>query len=193
MKIAVFGGTFNPFHIGHFQIAKALCDMEFFNKVIIMPDSIPPHKKADFLASDEDRLNMCKIACKDLNKAEISTLEIENGGKSYTINTIRKLKETYKNDDFYFVCGADMIEILDKWYDFENLKNETEFLAFSRNDSKEFQNNVKLMRNKGAKIEIIDTPITDVSSTSLRKNLNKDLLPKGVYEYILEKGIYNAR
>ena len=126
MKIAVFGGTFNPFHIGHFEIAKALCDMEFFNKVIIMPDSIPPHKKTDYLASDEDRLNMCKIACKDLKKAEISTLEIENGGKSYTINTIRKLKETYKNDDFYFVCGADMIEILDKWYDFESLKNMAE-------------------------------------------------------------------
>ena len=64
-KIAVFGGTFNPFHIGHYEILKYLCECPDIDKVFVMPDNIPPHKECEFLASDRDRINMCSIACLD--------------------------------------------------------------------------------------------------------------------------------
>jgi len=193
MNIAIFGGTFNPFHIGHEKMLKSVCDLDFIDKVLVIPDKIPPHKEVDFLASDKDRLNMCEIAVTGLKKAEVNDIEIKREGKSYSIYTILSLKALYPNDKFYFVCGGDMIACLDKWYDFEHLIKETSFLAFRRNNDEKFQSDVEKMQALGADIKVVDEEIPFVSSTDFRSTLGKELIPTKIYEYIKEKGIYDAR
>ncbi len=193
MNTAILGGTFNPFHIGHYEMLKAVCELKYIDRVIVIPDSLPPHKDVDFLASNEDRINMCKIACEDFDKAYVSTIEIENKGKSYTINTIKRLKELYPDDEFYFACGGDMIEMLDRWYDFDNLIKLTAFIAFDRPDMSNLKRDYDKMTELGANIVLVDHDIPSVSSSHFRETLSKDLLPKKIYEYIISKGIYDAQ
>jgi len=193
MNTAIFGGTFNPFHIGHEKMLNFLCQLDFIDRVLVIPDKIPPHKEVDFLASDFDRLEMCNIACKGLSKATVSDMEIKQEGKSYSIKTVRRLKELYPNDKFFFCCGGDMIACLDKWYDFENLIKETSFIAFCRNNSENFQKDVEKMRAMGAEIIVLNEEIPFVSSTDFRNSLKGELLPEKIYDYISKKEIYNAR
>lgn len=190
-NIALFGGTFNPFHIGHYEILSSLCGIDWIDKVFVMPDNIPPHKKCDFLASDRDRIEMCRIACEDYLKAELCLIEFEREGRSYSIDTVLLLKEKYPNDKFYFVCGGDMIATLDSWKNWERLIKETAFIAFSRKGISDFETHVKRMRNLGAEIYIINREIPDISSSGLRKSVIKEMLPEKIYSYITKRKIYN--
>lgn len=190
---AVFGGTFNPFHIGHYEILKCLCEQNWIEKVLVLPDKIPPHKVCDYMPLDTDRIEMCKIVCEDFEKAELSLIEFEREGKSFTVDTITLLKKRYPNDKFAFVCGGDMIATLDEWHEWENLITQTAFIAFSRNDSAEFKESVERMRSLGADIRVIDTAITDISSSMLRQTVNKDFIPPKVYDYIIKRKIYDEK
>lgn len=189
--IALFGGTFNPFHIGHYEILCSLCEKEWIDNVFIMPDNLPPHKNCDFLASDEDRINMCKLASEDFRKSQVCLIEFEREGKSYSIDTVISLKKRYPDDEFYFVCGADMISTLDKWNSWSRLINEVNFIAFSREGYDQFEFHVDRMRNLGAKITVMTEKITEISSSELRKNLSKDMIPKKIYQYLVSRKIYN--
>ena len=129
---ALFGGTFNPPHIGHYEMLRALDYRRDIDEVWLMPDRIPPHKVCDFLASDKDRINMCRIMAEDFKKVKLCLIEFERTGKSYSIDTVRLLKQKYKERDFIFVCGGDMLISFDKWYKYEELLKEIPFLAFRR-------------------------------------------------------------
>ena len=190
---AVFGGTFNPFHIGHYEMLAALCEKDWIDSVFVMPDNIPPHKVCDYIVEDCDRIKMCEIVCEDFEKAQLCLLEFEREGKSYTVDSILLLKEKYPERRFAVVCGADMIATLDTWHNSQTLFRETEFIAFNRADNEDFADDIKDKENLGAKITVIDADITDVSSTDLRKKLVPDLLPPKIYDYIIEKGLYNTK
>ncbi|MBQ8203314.1 MAG: nicotinate (nicotinamide) nucleotide adenylyltransferase [Clostridia bacterium] len=191
-KIAVFGGTFNPFHIGHYEILKSLCNQAFLDRVFVLPDKIPPHKVCDYLARDEHRIEMCRIMCEDFSKAELCLIDFEREGKSYTVDTIALLKEKYPDDEFYFVIGGDMLSSLDTWYKFDELKAKTGFIAFARKTVAGFENDLQKYKRLGVSIIPIYDEITEVSSTELRCKLKRQLLPDKIYDYIVNKGIYNV-
>lgn len=191
-NIAIFGGTFNPFHIGHYQMLNAVCNLDFIDKVLVMPDKIPPHKDFENIVDDIHRQNMCKLVCDDFKKAQLCLVEFERNGKSYTVDTVKLLKEKYPNDNFYFVIGGDMLSTLDTWYNWEELIKIIPFIVFSRCGFTDFDSALTRLEKKGASFTVIDESITDVSSTYLRQNINCDLLPKKVYNYIVEKGLYNV-
>lgn len=191
-NIAIFGGTFNPLHLGHYQMLEALCNVNWIDKVLVMPDKLPPHKDCDFLASDLDRIEMCKIVCKDFTKAEPCLIEFEREGRSYSIDTVLLLKERFPADNFFFVCGGDMIASLDTWKSWERLIKETAFIAFSRKGTPDFEEQVERMQSLGATIHVIDREITEISSSSLRQNFRKDMLPEKIYSYIVRRNIYNG-
>lgn len=191
-NIAVLGGTFNPFHIGHYEMLKCVCELEFIDRVLVMPDKIPPHKEYDFIVDDIHRQNMCKIACLDFSKAELCLIEFEREGKSYTVDTIKLLRKKYPNDNFFVVVGGDMLSTLDSWYNWQELFSLTDFIAFKRADVLDFDLHYNRIISLGAKVTTIDVNITNVSSTQLRKNLDKNLLPAKVYDYIMQKEIYNV-
>lgn len=193
-NIAIFGGTFNPFHIGHYEILNSVCNLQFIDKVLVMPDKIPPHKSFEHTVDDIHRQNMCAIACNDFNKANLCLLEFERTGKSYTFDTLSLLKKQYPNDSFFVVIGGDMLATLDTWYNWQELIKSTNFIAFNRSGEDAAQVNIvyKKLLGLGANITILTDNITNVSSTIIRNKINKNLLPVKIYNYIIEKGLYNA-
>ncbi len=191
-NIAIFGGTFNPFHIGHYEMLDSICNLEFIDKVLLMPDKIPPHKDFDAVVDDIHRQNVCNIVCEDFEKAELCLIEFERDGKSYTVDTIKLLKEKYPNDNFFVVIGGDMLSTLDTWYNWQELLGITSFIAFKREGLNDFDDAYNRLTQLGAQIVVVKDNITHVSSTKLRKKIDKSLLPQKVYNYIVEKGIYNV-
>ena len=121
MKIGVFGGTFNPVHLGHLNCLKSVAEQAGLDKMIVMPDRIPPHKQAEDLASSEDRLNMCRLAFADIPCVEISDWELKQEGKSYSVITLRHLKEIYPHDKLFFIMGSDMLLSFEEWYQYKEI------------------------------------------------------------------------
>ena len=191
-NIAIFGGTFNPFHIGHYQMLNAICELDFIDKVFVMPDKIPPHKEFDNVVDDLHRKNMCQIVCDDFSKAQLCLIEFEREGKSYSIDTVKLLKEKHPSDKFYFVIGGDMLSSLDSWYNWQELIKLVPFIAFKREGQLSFDDDHNRLSAYGADIKVVNAKIDDISSTQLRQKIDKNLLPKKVYNYIIQKGIYNV-
>ncbi len=192
---AIFGGTFNPLHIGHYEMLSALQNDENIDKIFIMPDKIPPHKVCNFMASDDTRIEMCHIASKDFSKAEVCLIEFERTGKSYSYDTVMLLKERYKQDNFIFVCGGDMLVYFPKWYKYEELMKLVPFMAFRRSDTNNslFDSCVDSFKKKGMNIIVKQEIISSVSSTEIRNDFHssKALLPEKIYEFLLSRGEYS--
>lgn len=191
---AIFGGTFNPFHIGHYNMLEALQNDASIEKILILPDRIPPHKNADSMPPDEFRIEMCKIVAEDFKKAEVCLIEFEREGKSYTYDTVMLLKNKYPDTDFAFVFGGDMLVYFDKWYNYDLLIKELPFIVFKRIDTNynEFNQCVVRFMEIGMKIKVMAESIPLVSSTEIRNDFlnSKTLLPEKVFNFIAEKGLY---
>ncbi|MBO6262993.1 MAG: nicotinate (nicotinamide) nucleotide adenylyltransferase, partial [Clostridia bacterium] len=114
-KIVIFGGTFDPPHIEHINMAKA-CDDELSPDLfIVIPTFEPPHKRTLFCASPSERLEMCRLSFSGMKNVVISDYEIQNEGKSYTYLTVEHFAEVYPCADIYFLLGTDMLTSFDKW------------------------------------------------------------------------------
>ena len=194
MYICVFGGTFNPFHIGHYEILKALQSDESVEKILLMPDRLPPHKTSEFLIDDETRIEMCRLASKDFPKCQLCLIEFEREGKSYTVDTVKLLKERYPHKDFAFAIGGDMFVSFKLWRKYEELIKMLSFFVFNRSatDLEEFHNVFEELTEEGMKIILKDDIIPAVSSTELRQEFenNKDLIPEKIYKFLKEGGVY---
>lgn len=194
---AIFGGTFNPFHIGHYEILQELENSSDISEIFLMPDRIPPHKVCDFLADDDIRIEMCRIVAEDFSKVKLCLVEFERESKSYTYDTIKELQKKYPYKNFAFVCGGDMLASFDKWYRYEELLKMLPFIAFRRSDTDNelFDSKAEFLRKKGMEITVMDRIITSVASSGIRSDFSKaeQLIPKKVFEYLKDKGIYNAK
>ena len=194
-RIGIFGGTFNPPHIGHIEAAKAFVTGANLDKLIIMPSYIPPHKVYNSSVTCEERLKMCNIAFKDVEKATVSDLEISRGGTSYTYLTLQELSGD--KSDLYFLCGTDMILSLDTWKNPEIIFSLANICYIRRETDKAVTNQIsekcKLYSKKfNATIISIDAQVIDISSSKIRDG-SCDLsqyLTRGVLDYIAEKGLY---
>jgi len=196
MKICFFGGTFNPVHNGHVKLLENAKEYFDFDKIIVIPTNIPPHKEAVFSVSDDDRLNMCKLAFDGI--AEVSDYEIAENTISYTINTMRYFKEIYPDDEFYFLMGSDMLFMFEKWNSYKELISLISIIVASREEDelKALENKKAELEIDGAKIYITKAEPYVVSSSMIRNMIKsgvKDFscyLPERVVEYILEKKLY---
>ena len=195
--IAVFGGTFNPFHKGHEEMLSALCAIDAVDKVLIIPTKIPPHKSVDYLASDDDRLSMCRLVASEYKKAEVSDLELLREGKSYTIDTIKSLKELYPDDVIYLCIGGDMLTSFTAWREYKEILRLVKLVAFKRQttDNDEFLKSLSALSDEGADILVPDVVITDISSTGIREHIEKgrlsdEFLPSKVFDYINTNKVY---
>ncbi len=190
--IAVFGGTFNPIHNGHVEMAKEVLALNVVEKLIIMPTCKPPHKEAPNLASGEDRLNMCKTALGELDGIEFSDLELTRQGKSYTYDTVCALNEIY-DKRIALVCGGDMITTFNGWYRYKEILQKADLIAFRRKGvlNTDFDKAVENLKNDGGKITVIDSQIEEISSSGVRAG-EWNLIPQSVFEYIKQKGLYGV-
>ena len=194
MRVGIFGGTFNPPHKGHVNAAEAFVTGASLDKLIIMPAFIPPHKEYESVVSCEDRLEMCKIAFKDVNKTTVSDLEISRGGKSYTYLTLEELSQD--GVELFFLCGTDMILSMDTWKDPEIIFSLANICYIRREcDPKKssfLKEKCEEYRAKfGAKVIEIESDVVEISSTEIRDGLiNEDFLPADLIRYIDKKGLY---
>ena len=193
---AIFGGTFNPLHIGHYKMLEALQNNPNISEILIMPDKIPPHKVCDVMAKDSLRIEMCKITAADFSKAKVCLIEFEREGKSYSYDTVINLKSSFPDKEFVFVCGADMLVTFDLWYNYDKLMKELPFIVFKRGDipQEEFNSALSRFRKMGMEILVDETVIPCVSSTAIRCDIknSKRLLTDEVYNLLSESGAYLA-
>lgn len=193
---AIFGGTFNPPHIGHQAMLDALESNANVKEIFVMPDRIPPHKVCDFLADDGDRIEMSRLMMKNSKKAELCLVEFERTGKSYTYDTVIELQKKFPHKNFAFVCGGDMLMSFETWYRYDELKELLPFIVFRRRDinDKDFDKQVERLKNKGMEIIVMEEKIPVVSSSFIRNGVDniKKFVPLEVYKYIKSRGLYSV-
>jgi len=195
-KIGILGGTFNPVHIGHINIAEtALIDFEL-DKVIFMPCYIPPHKDSDVLPGAV-RYELVEAAIKKHEDFELSDYELEKGGVSYSVDTIKAFKEMHPENEYYFIIGADSLCQLHTWRDVYTLLELCSFLTITRpgyvidNASVQLKEpwKTKLLQNISRNSNI------NISSSNVRRMLQDDedvgcMLPPDVEAIITKRNLY---
>ncbi len=198
-KTVIFGGTFNPIHLGHETMLRAAAALPDADEVWLMPDNKPPHKDTgNELASGSDRYNMCMLAAEGIENVSVSDHELKKSGKSYTVDTLFELKSAYPDKEFAIVVGGDMLIGFDVcWYRYEDILKCASVIAFERQDenSAEFGRKLKKFRQMGADITVLGNDIPAVSSSEIRRRLRrgestKGLLNPKVAEYINMHGLY---
>ena len=206
MKIGVFGGTFNPPHLGHLAAARTAVDVLELDKLLVIPAALPPHKELpEGTPAPEHRLAMAKKLADALllpEKVEVSSMELDRPGKSYTSDTLAQLKEQYPDAELWLLMGTDMFLTLHLWHDPESVLKLAGICAFGRTeqDGEEVfapQREHLAKTFPGARLTTITLPgLVDVSSTRLRELLaggaGADYLHPAVYGYILMNGLYGT-
>lgn len=198
-KYGIFGGSFNPIHYGHLMICEYIKEEMGLDKVIFIPTGNPPHKELELSA--KDRYDMVRLAISPNPDFEISDIETTRVKKSYTVDTIRELKKIYKEEKLYFLIGLDSLFQLKTWMKIGDLSQEIEFVVALRPgylDREEINKEIDFLReNFGTKINLIKTPLYEISSTDLRDRIRdgkslRYLIPKKVLDYIEESGFYKV-
>lgn len=171
-KLLVFGGTFDPPHIGHKNLLESVMKTGF-DSALVMPAACPPHKKrenGDF----EKRFELCKKMFSDVSGVTVTDVENKREGANYTYDTLNILRQTYPDSKIYFLMGSDMLLYLEKWYRFEDILKSTPIIAAARSTddvSKIEQYAKKLCDKYEADITVVPVDIIDISSTELRSEL----------------------
>lgn len=200
MRIGVYGGTFNPMHLGHTHILTEFVKRLNLDKLIVIPTAVPPHKKVSDLAPSADRLEMCRLALESIKavSSEVSDMEISRGGLSYSSDTISALSNSNPGSELYFLMGEDMFLTVQNWYEPEKIFSLAILAASPRSNDgfkRLLEHKGYLENNFGAKAVIEDIPYLNVSSTEIREkistNENTDgLLDRQVLQYITDRGLY---
>ncbi len=196
MKIGIFGGSFDPVHYAHLNMAEYAMNGAGLEKVIFVPNGNPPHKKG-CIASAQHRFEMLKLSVEGKPCFEVSDYEITKGGLCYTVDTMRYFRQKYQNCELMFIVGADSLDYIHLWDRAEELKNENVFIAVNRSFASgySFLENLKKCRENGYRIITVDMPFMDISSTQIRDRVKngqdiKDLVPESVARYIHNKELY---
>lgn len=180
MRIGIFGGTFNPPHLGHKHLAREIKEKAGLDKIIIIPANTPPHKVSKDLADGDHRVKMCELLFSD-DFYEISSIELKRQGKSYTIDTVQELKKLYPDDELFLIIGADMLMSFDKWYRYEDILSDVKLCVTVRDDEVKtadlcaFAKNVLKLDSEKKEIIIADVEPWICSSTDVRLRLSLGL------------------
>ena len=206
MKIGVYGGTFNPPHLGHLTAARSVFELLNLDLLLLIPAGLPPHKELPAGSpTPEQRLEMTRLAGEQLglgDKVRTLDIELERGGRSFTSDTLAQLREQYPDSELWLLMGTDMFLTLQTWHEPEKILSLAGVAAFGRTeeDTEELfsaQRDYLYRAYPQARIFTLTLPgVIDVSSTELREKLAKgqgaNLLAPAVYGYILREGLYNT-
>ncbi|WP_029906093.1 nicotinate-nucleotide adenylyltransferase [Mycoplasmopsis opalescens] len=184
MRIALFGGSFNPIHEAHIKIAQFAYRELKLDKLIFIPANKNPFKKNKKIEKNEHRINMIKLAISECEENfEISEFETKRGGVSYTFETIRYFKQKYPNDELFFLAGTDTLSTLHKWEFIEEICTLVQFVVFKRS------NKFSKVNIKKFNLLVLNNPVYSHSSTNIRQG-NLSFLSDKVRKYIGENYLY---
>ncbi len=203
MKIGIFGGTFNPPHKGHKRMVERMATELELDKVIVIPNKIPTHKRCDDLADNHHRVAMCKLAFSE-PLYEISTMEMDRDTDSYTIFTVNELMKKYPNDQLHLIIGSDMFLIFHKWYKHKELLEKCKICVASRDNDENIQKlrayafeqlgiYMPELDAKSVHISLLDA--YEVSSSEIRERIKMEkslygLVDPEIIEYMEQNKLY---
>jgi nicotinate-nucleotide adenylyltransferase len=189
VRLAIFGGVFDPIHCAHLAIARTATEQFHLDKVLFVPSGDPPHKSGATFASYHDRLRMTELACADDPRFEVSRLE-ENTSPSYSVDTVEKVRTTLTpQDELFFIIGADAFAEITTWRQWREVAQSVTFIVVSRpGNTYSVPPEVKLQR-----LDSVDLP---VSSSNIRDELARGNRPPEIDErvlmYIRSRHLYGA-
>ena len=192
------GGTFDPIHVGHLMTAEAVRDEFGLDKVLFIPAAVPPHKLDQQVTDARHRYLMTVLATTSNPHFDVSSIEMDRPGPSYTIDTIYELRRQYgENTDLFFITGADAIAEIPTWDRIEELLGLCQFIAATRPGFLPNVDNIKEYFGElgSARIHRLETPELEISSTNIRDRLKrgfsiKYIVPPAVEDYIYKEGLY---
>lgn len=201
MRLAIYGGSFNPPHMGHVGAARSVYEQLRPDKFLIIPTNVPPHKELEANSpSPAQRLEFCEMAFSDIPGAEISDMEIRREGRSYTAETVDVLRGQYPGAELCIVMGTDMFLSFRTWFRWQDMLGTCTLAVLSREDDDREEIEAfkaRLERENGAKILLVPHEPLPMSSTGIRALLREGkgsaYLPEKVYRRILRKGFYGAK
>ena len=186
MHIAIYGGTFNPIHIGHTSLAQSLIEQKIVDEVWLMVSPQNPHKGTD-AAPYEDRLAMAHLATQGIEGIQVSDFERSLPIPSYTFTTLTLLSKQYPQHQFHLVIGADNWENFHHWYHAFDILMAYPILIYQRPGYTIDPSTAP----KGSSVTIVDTPLYDISSTDIRKHKKLRKINPDVLKYIRANHLYN--
>jgi len=200
-RIGIYGGTFNPPHIGHIQAAKSAITALNLDKLILIPDRIAPHKAIPSGSpTPQQRLEMLHIAAADWDRMEVSDLELHREGPSYTYQTILQMKESYPDAELVLLMGTDMFLSFHTWKNPEIILENASLGVFYRGEKGEaaaIEAKKAEMEQMGHSVYLVKNEVVNISSTQMRRLLAfrcaGEFLPEGVLDYIREHRLYDTR
>lgn len=195
-KIGIFGGSFNPPHLGHIQAARYAIDALGLDRLLLIPSGKTPQKAiSGGMATGEQRLKMLSLVAEE--KMEVCSLEVDRGGESYTWDTVQALQKEYPNGEFTLLLGTDMFLKFPQWKDAEKIAHCITLAALRRGDKKETEaiaDTARVLEEQGAKVRLLQNPICPISATQVRRLLAfegaGDFVPEVLLDYIRQEGLY---
>lgn len=199
LKVGILGGSFDPVHNMHIRLAEAAHDEYQLSKVIFMPNALVYYKERKSFIMDSDRLQMLRLAVKGIPYAEVSSMEIDRGGITYTIDTVNDLLDDHPDFHIFFIIGGDSLKNLSTWKEYRSLLRKVTFLAAVRDDigKKESEDIISGLRRDVPEtdIRVLDIDGCGISSSDIRMRISKGLDVSGlidpeVRDYIEAKALY---
>ena len=198
-RIGIYGGTYSPPHIGHLRAAEYAIEACKLDRLLLIPTGVSPHKQMSAGATSEDRLQMLRLSAAGIDKAEVSDIELKREGRSYTVDTLGTIRAENPGAELVLLMGTDMFTSFMTWREPEKIMELATLAVFCRGEKGEA---TKIEAQKialealGARVELVENPVTAISSTDLRRMLvfgcaDPFLMP-GVGDYIREKGLYGT-
>ncbi len=192
MKIGIYGGTFNPVHIGHLLNAQYVKDEFALDTILFVPSKTPVHKNLADQTNAEDRCRMLELAIQGNSSFKVSRIEIDRAEPSYTILTVREIAGLYPEAELYLILGADSFYEINIWKDHEKLLAGTVIIVLRREGDYAFSEDII---RKGKQILFSKNPIIEISSSAVRSRIKRNnpvdyYLPDTVVKYIKSKGLY---
>lgn len=209
MKIGIFGGTFDPVHIGHLRVAEEIREAFSLERIVFVPVFMPPHKRNCSIAEAGDRLHMLKAGIRGNRFFQTSGIEIQRGGVTYTIDTLKVFEKRFK--EVYFLIGIDAFSEIHTWRAYRELFSHTHFIVMTRpahkqsvlinilphdvRDEVKVLNDSTVEHSSGRRIYLYEITQLDVSSTKIKELLKSGrsvryLVPGSVERYIYQRGLY---
>lgn len=200
-RIGVLGGTFDPPHVGHLWLATLAADAMSLDRVLFMPASEPPHKRRKGMTRAAERLLMTRLAVAGNELFELTLVEIERPGPSYTIDSVTDLQRIYGDDaTLFLIMAADSLGAIDTWREPDEILARVEWVVGPRPGTSLPDRSALEERFGGmaARIHLLTGPSLDVSSSEIRGRVAdghaiRYLVPRGVEELIIERGLYRRR
>ena len=196
-RIGIYGGTYSPPHIGHLKAAEYAIEALKLDRLLLIPTGVSPHKAMSAGATSADRLQMLRLSAANMEKAQVSDIEILRQGSSYTVDTLRAIREENPGAELVLLMGTDMFVSFLNWREPERILALATLAVFCRGERGE-QERIEAQKAKlealGARVELVRNPVNAISSTDLRRMLvfgcaDPFLMP-GVGDFIREKGLY---